>query len=383
VSFPVILLSFLTSRYSLIQGQVYIQIIINNSINFVAALDRTTPRIEIEAVSSFLLHLLTGDIEKLPTETLIHKFWSAFNYEHKQAIGYLMCLKKQNLTQVKCYMNGVRSHCGSRFGQKPPERLEQCRRLLANEINATAVGLVPNIARIFRDYRSCLQSYRRRVDESCTEILRKAIVDHRLRATKVVRATMYSMGPLLRALPTLRIVHLVRDPRAVAFSRNHVQAESSRGAYSAGIRQPQSRIVAEASLYCHHVIADIRSRLTLEREFPGRILALRYEDVVANPEQRFRDIYKFLGEPMPKAMFEEMQKRAKIGQSMNLATRWRNNLTDKDATIIAKHCTEFFSLLNISRVNISSHSDIKRNYGISSPPATARTRPHYNVNVNR
>jgi len=77
-------------------------------------------------------------------------------------------------------------------------------------------------------------------------------------------------------------------------------------------------------------------------------LALRYEDVVANPEQRFRDIYKFLGEPMPKATFEEMQKRAKKGQSMNLSTRWRKNISDKEGILIEKHCAEFFRLLNIS-----------------------------------
>ena len=35
---------------------------------------------------------------------------------------------------------------------------------------------------------------------------------------------------------------------------------------------------------------------------------IRYEDVIANPEQTFRDIYEFLDEPLPKATIEEMQK---------------------------------------------------------------------------
>ena len=115
--------------------------------------------------------------------------------------------------------NKIADYCGYRFGERPPERIEQCRRLLAHETNATLLGLRPEIAQQFEAYNWCFQSYRLRVDAHCTDILQKAIADRRLRATKITRATMDSMEPLLRALPTLRIIHLVRDPRAVAPSR--------------------------------------------------------------------------------------------------------------------------------------------------------------------
>jgi len=314
--------------------------------------NRTIPRVEIEAVSTFLLHLLTGDVSKLPTETLVHKFWSSFETEHKQAAEYLSCLRKYRLTSVHCSYD-IRIHCGSHFGQKPPERLELCRKLLANEIIAATDGIPRRIARIIDNYHSCFHRYRSRVDTHCTEVLRRVITDHRLRVAKVVRATMDSMGPLLRALPNLRVIHLVRDPRAVALSRIRFD-DSGRGAYTLHIRNSESSLVAEASLYCHHVTADIRSRLALEREFPGRIMSVRYEDVVANPEQAFRDVYKLLDETVPKATFEAMQKMARKGQTMNLPTKWRSKLTYEGTVAIVQQCDAYFRLLNVSVTDTST-----------------------------
>ena len=309
-------------------------------------LKRTIPDVEIAAVSEFLFQLLTGSVDRLPTETLIHKFWAAFEFQQTQTAEYLACLRKHQLTQVNCY-HYTKAYCGSRFGEKPRERIEQCRRLLTNEISTAAVGVDRTTARMFDDYHSCIQSHRRRVDANCTGVLRKAIASRRLRATKVVRTTMESMRPLLSTLPNLRVIHLVRDPRAVALSRNRFD-ESGRGIYTKNIRNPESPMVAEASLYCHHVTADIRSRLALERDFPGRIMSVRYEDVVANPERRFRDVYKLLDEPLPKVTLGQMQKKAEDGQAKNFTTKWQDKLTYKEAVTIVRQCPEFYRLLNIT-----------------------------------
>jgi len=339
--------------------------------------DRAVPEIETEAVSEFLLHLLTGNINRLPPEALVHKFWTFFEDQHKQTSSYWTCLRKDRLTNVTCY-HDIKDFCGSRFGQRTPERLEQCRLLLANKKSATTMGVNRKIARMFVDYHSCFQSYRRRVNANCTEMLRKAITGRRLRATKVTRAMMNSMGPLLRSLPTLRVIHLVRDPRAVALSRiyffqsgrgifteSNWQSRSSRSRHN-HTQKSESKVVQEASLYCHHVTADIRSRLALEREFPGRILSVRYEDVLANPEQRFRDIYKFIDEPMPNTTFDKMQRMGKKGQTKHLSTKWQNSLRYTEGAMIARQCAEYFRLLNISSTETYSRFSILILYAIIS-----------------
>ena len=235
-----------------------------------------------------------------------------------------------------------------RFGSRRPVRIRQCRRLLTNEINATSANLRPRIALIFDNYRSCFQSYRQVVDAKCTGLLRKAIADRPLRATKIVRATMDSMGPLLHLLPSLRIIHLVRDPRSVTLSR-WTYSPSVCGMYSVRLRGKKSRLVAEASLYCHHVTADIRSRRELERKFPGRIMWMRYEDVEANLEQKFRDIYELLGEPIPTATLNEMQKMADgYRQKTNRTAKWQDVLSSTDERKIVNQCSEFFQLIGLS-----------------------------------
>ena len=117
-------------------------------------LHRTIPRVEIEAVSEFLLHLLTGDVDQLPTETLVHKYWNMFADEQKQAAKYRRCMKMAGGRVVRMQSrrsrqqgsrvvtpvtdcNKIADYCGYRFGERPPERIEQCRRLLAHETNAT------------------------------------------------------------------------------------------------------------------------------------------------------------------------------------------------------------------------------------------------------
>ena len=257
----------------------------------------------------------------------------------------------QRLTAEKCYRD-IGVYCGPRFGRKSPERIQQCRQLLTNEMNVTTAGIAPTTAHVFENYRSCFQSYRHRVDANCTNVLRKVIANHRLRAAKVVRATMDSMRPLLLSLPTLRVIHLVRDPRAVALSRVLGIGGSSRGIYTLQTRKPKSNIVAEASLYCHHVTPDIRSRLALERDFPGRILTVRYEDVLANAEQQFRNVYRLIDEPIPKATLDELQKKAQYGKTMHLSTKWQQNVTYEEAVTIARECAEFFRLLNITAVDV-------------------------------
>jgi len=78
----------------------------------------------------------------------------------------------------------------------------------------------------FRKSWWCVQ-----VEKRCVSLLRSDCSSRPVRAVKSVRATMDSMEPLLRTLPNFRIIHLIRDPRAVALSRIEFDA-SARGQFS-------------------------------------------------------------------------------------------------------------------------------------------------------
>jgi len=99
-----------------------------------------------------------------------------------------------------------------------------------------------------------------------------------LRVAKVVRATMQSMKPLMEWFPDLRVIHLVRDPRAVALSRRE-QDSSFRGQFADAGKTPKDLIVREATIYCRQVVTDSQWKNELEQSFPGRFYSLTYEQV--------------------------------------------------------------------------------------------------------
>jgi hypothetical protein len=85
------------------------------------------------------------------------------------------------------------------------------------------------------------------------------------------------LGPLSRALPQLRVVVVVRDPRAVAASHRAV---------AWGVNPPQ--LLAEQ--WCIDLALLGRAR----RELGGRLITLRYEDVVADPDRARAQLAAFL-----------------------------------------------------------------------------------------
>ena len=66
---------------------------------------------------------------------------------------------------------------------------------------------------------------------TCVPILRSTCSRSSLRAAKAVRAQMMSMDILLAADPDIRVIHLLRDPRAVVSSRRKM-GDSIVGQYS-------------------------------------------------------------------------------------------------------------------------------------------------------
>ena len=79
---------------------------------------------------------------------------------------------------------------------------------------------------------------------------------------------MLSIDLLLRQMPNLRVIHLMRDPRAVVLSRERFAH------YFLGLNSMaevgDNRMYREMSLYCRYVAAEMVVRKRLEVKYPGR-----------------------------------------------------------------------------------------------------------------
>jgi len=76
---------------------------------------------------------------------------------------------------------------------------------------------------------------------------------------------MMSMDALLAADPDVRVIHLLRDPRAVVASRRAAQDGSLIGKYSLNAGNSSTEAARrEAVIYCRTAVRDIRVRQALE-----------------------------------------------------------------------------------------------------------------------
>ena len=103
---------------------------------------------------------------------------------------------------------------------------------------------------------------------------------------KVVRLRLLLVRSLLekRQFANLHVVFLIRDPRGAMGSR-------WRASFCKTVECRSSKV------YCNDLLDDINSARKLQREFPGRVHIIRYEDICLEPEAKIHTLFRALGIP--------------------------------------------------------------------------------------
>lgn len=200
-----------------------------------------------------------------------------------------------------------------------------------------------------------MNNLRELLDDKCASLWQTSCSNRPLRAVKLVRSTMDSMAPLLRALPNLRIIHLIRDPRAVVLSRHGFDA-SVLGMFS-GLDQNLT-MFREAYLYCRTVVTDVRRRRELEATYPGKVITVIYDDVVRDVKGYIRNVYKFLDMSVPEDVlcwYRKSRYPKHYGGRLNssaIANRWHELITIRQNKQIVAACKEFFDVVKYTWTNL-------------------------------
>ncbi len=100
----------------------------------------------------------------------------------------------------------------------------------------------------------------------------------------------------------VRMIHLVRDPRAVLASC--MKGQNSRLAVGDDSLRPMASVIALIGW----IVANVAARLNARRLGPGNCLLVEYEDLAAKPQQTLDRIGRFLGLDM-----ESVQERMRHG----------------------------------------------------------------------
>ena len=101
---------------------------------------------------------------------------------------------------------------------------------------------------------------------------------------KTIRLPIKAISQFLEDIPGLKIIHLIRDPRATLMSQSIFGFCSvlNGGFYGC------------ANRLCTKLENDILQTERLSRKYPNRIKTVFYEDMAARPIQTSKDVYHFL-----------------------------------------------------------------------------------------
>jgi hypothetical protein len=140
---------------------------------------------------------------------------------------------------------------------------------------------------------------------------------------------------LLAWFPDARIVHCMRDPRAIYVSELRRRAEDPTSVpYRQLVRVPPALATFVLLQVTWAWAAAVHRHRTLSRRFPGRYQLLRFEDLVVDPEGTLTDLCDFLGVEFEPRVLEQRvtSKGAMAGDSgfdAGAADRWRTLISGR------------------------------------------------------
>ncbi|CAC5406381.1 CHST1 [Mytilus coruscus] len=134
-------------------------------------------------------------------------------------------------------------------------------------------------SRATKSYFACI---RKSSFPFCIKMLESVCVPKARRIVKVVRLRMKSIEYILRKTDNLKIIYIVRDPRAQIHSL-----------IKSGLLDPKVVKVHSREL-CEDMMSDFNSTTILKRAYHNNIFMLKYEDLVKNPFRILENCLAFL-----------------------------------------------------------------------------------------
>jgi len=145
--------------------------------------------------------------------------------------------------------------------------------------------------------------------------------------------TLFTMPALLDALPSAKVIHLIRDGRDVMLSRLNARIEN--------LDDPVNRVMTfgaadidsfEGRPLNEKTVMELRNELEMQhwvtaveyglhgRQYGDRYFEIKYEDICAEPTQAFEEVFDFLGVPFLNTTKEWL----KSAVSKNRMDKWKD-----------------------------------------------------------
>ncbi len=120
--------------------------------------------------------------------------------------------------------------------------------------------------------------------------------------------------------------------------------------FAAHFLRPTTRIDKKVNFK----LIDTHPLQELAHEFPGRVHAIRYEDICMDPPQKAQELFDYFGLPMHQSVQDYAQKVVTGRKNpIETALHWRKEMSFERILEIQEACTEAMSLWGYKVFNSS------------------------------
>ncbi|XP_021362871.1 carbohydrate sulfotransferase 1-like [Mizuhopecten yessoensis] len=208
-----------------------------------------------------------------------------------------------------------------------------------------------------REYAVCLNRYRFNPLPRCLSQLRKTCEQATVRSIKTVRLqNLESIPILLRRLPSLKVIYLVRDPRG-------------RLASQAALDPTEWNIVEDqAETMCTQMYQEFRYIAKIWKHLAGRLKILMYEKFAKDPIDVSKRLFEFLDIDFTEYLqffvktvtHVDLDKTGcywctKRTNSRETATRWRRGIEYSHVKKIDDQCSDVYNELGYMKIRNEHH----------------------------
>jgi hypothetical protein len=155
----------------------------------------------------------------------------------------------------------------------------------------------------------------------------------------------------------LKIIHLVRDPRAIINSRAHIDLTQHNTNWT------KADFKANARALCTQILENLKEGVGGE-SFKGMYHVIRYEDIVTQPERATRQLYEFASLPWSDRVAQWLRKNTGNKHESNAFSttknanvslnHWRTHDLNT-IRIIERECSIIMALLGYKKVRNREH----------------------------
>lgn len=163
-----------------------------------------------------------------------------------------------------------------------------------------------------------------------------------------------------------KIIHLVRDPRAVVGSLKPL-------AFFRTSRDPRRELSWYVEKVCHQMESDVKIGELMKEFSPDGYKLIRFEDLARNPLRVVNELYKFTGIEMLDTVEKWLQESTQIHHgnafstsrnSQQVVSNWRTKMSPASVQIVEKYCGKLMRQLNYKLTGMSPKKQLNLNISL-------------------